>query len=74
MMPTPRSSIKWRMFSGAVPKIVRSDTRRNSTGVVRDQPVPALHELHGCFALADAALAQDENALAVNLYKYAVPA
>ena len=41
--------------------------------VVRDQPVPALHELHGCFALADAALAQDENALAVNLYKYAVP-
>ena len=53
--------------------IWRLETLRSSPASSADQPVPALHELHGCFALADAALAQDENALAVNLYKYAVP-
>ena len=40
--------------------------------IVRDQAVPALDKLDGRLALADAAVAVDENALARNFNQHAV--
>ena len=41
-------------------------------GVVRHKTVAAAQKRHGVFALADAALARDHHALAVDLHQYAV--
>ena len=68
MMPMPRSSIKWRMFSDERFGRDAADLHR----VVRDQAVAALDELDGGLALADAALAEQQKALAVDLDEHAV--
>ena len=72
MMPMPRSSIKWRMLSGEEPtkRLVRNPADLHR--VVRDQPVAALNQLDGGLALADAAVAQQQDALAVDLHQHAV--
>ena len=41
--------------------------------IVGHQTVPALDQLNGQLALADAAVAQDQDALAVHLHQHAVP-
>jgi len=59
------------MSSGAVPVSVSPDAA-DLHRVVRDEPVAALDELDGCLALADAAVAEDQHALAVHVHQHAV--
>ena len=72
MMPTPRSSMKWRMFSGARPTKDLLDTAADFHGVVGDEAVAALNELDGGFAFTHAAVAHQQDALAVDLDEHAV--
>lgn len=44
----------------------------SSTGVVCNETVAAFDQLDGGFTLADAAVAEDENPLAVDLHKHTV--
>ena len=41
-------------------------------GIIGDEPVATLDELHGSFALADAAFADEQHTLAVDLHEHAV--
>ena len=72
MMPMPRSSMKWRILSGAEPTRVLAGHPADFHRVVGDQAVAALDQLNGRFAFAHAAVSQQEDALAVDLHKHAV--
>lgn len=64
--------MKWRIFSGEEPTRLLAETRPDLHRVVRDEAVAALDELDGRLALADAALPEQQDALAVDLDKHAV--
>ena len=72
MMPMPRSSIKWRMFSGAWPTRDLLDTRRISTASSAMSRWPRLMSSMAGLALAHAAVPHQEDALAVDLYQHPV--
>ena len=71
-MPMPRSSIKWRITSGAVPTSVLSDTRLISTASSANQTVAALYQLDRGLGLADTGVTEQKHAFAVDFDEYAV--
>ena len=61
------------MFSGdGADAAILLDTRLNLHRIVGDETVAALDELDGRLALADAAVAEQQHALAVDLHQHAV--
>ena len=70
MMPTPRSSIKWRMFAGKPTSVC--PTHSEFHRIVRYQTMSSFDQLNGSFTLTDTAFAQQQDAFAVNLHQNTV--